>query len=262
MTTLDVAGGQLYYEVQGAGTPVVLVHGLALDLRMWDDQLPALADIATVIRYDVRGYGRSIRDEQTEYTHAADVWQLVDHLGLDRVVLVGLSMGGQIVLEAAVTAPERVRSLVLLDSVVDGVPWDPESAEGMSAIGKQLRAGGLPAAKATWLRHGFFRPAQRNPEVAGRLEQMVADYSGQIWTGHDPHGPHPDTVHSLSTLTMPTTVVVGELDVPCFREMADVLATSIPGANKVVVVPDAGHMVNMEAPAAVNEILQRVVRTS
>lgn len=261
MATLEVPGGRLYYEVAGAGRPVVLVHGLALDARMWDPQMAALTGIARTIRYDVRGFGRSVRDGQTEYTHAEDLWSLVDHLGFDRVVLVGLSMGGGIVLETALLAPARVESLVLLDAVLHGVPWDDESARGMAAIGDQLRLGGLSAAKDAWLRHGFFAPARRRPEVAARLEQMVGDYSGQVWTSRDTHGPHPDTLRLLPTITAPTTVVVGELDVPCFREMADVLAARIPGARKIV-VPDAGHMVNMEAPAVVNEILRDAVLTA
>ena len=164
MATLRVPGAELYYEVTGNGVPVVLVHGLALDARMWDEQVPALSDIATVIRYDARGFGRSLRhDRDGAYTHADDLWLLVDHLGIETVVLVGLSMGGRIVVEAALRAPKRVRALVLLDAVLDGVPWDPESERGMQAIESGLRSGGLAAAKAAWLRHGFFAPARRAP---------------------------------------------------------------------------------------------------
>jgi pimeloyl-ACP methyl ester carboxylesterase len=126
MASLQVPGGELYFEVEGAGIPVVLVHGLALDARMWDDQVPALAGVATVVRYDLRGFGRSSRDASTPYSHAGDLWLLLDHLGVGEAVLVGLSMGGRIVVQAALVAPERVRALVLLDAVLDGVPWDPE----------------------------------------------------------------------------------------------------------------------------------------
>ena len=73
--TLDLPGARLHYRTGGSGEPVVLVHGLALDLRMWDDQVPALAGIGTVVRYDVRGFGLSVADETTEYTHAGDLWQ-------------------------------------------------------------------------------------------------------------------------------------------------------------------------------------------
>jgi 3-oxoadipate enol-lactonase len=147
---------------------------------------------------------------------------------------------------------------VLLDAVVDGVPWDPESERGMQAISSGLSSGGLPAAKAAWLHHGFFTPAQRQPSVADQLAQMVADYSGVHWTEPDPRGPHPETAALLPTLQTPTRVVVGELDVPCFLAMADAVAGAIPGARKVV-VPDAGHMVNMEAPAIVNALLRDMV---
>jgi pimeloyl-ACP methyl ester carboxylesterase len=101
MATLQLPGAGLYYEVDGQGTPVTLVHGMALDARMWDDQVPALSGIARVIRYDARGFGRSPRqDNHTAYTHADDLWALLDHLDVASTVLVGLSMGGATVVEA------------------------------------------------------------------------------------------------------------------------------------------------------------------
>ena len=261
MAVLEVPGAELYYEVEGEGVPVVLVHGHALDARMWDDQVPALADVARVVRYDARGFGRSTRDAETSYSHADDLWRLLDGLGIDRAVLVGMSMGGRTVVEATLAAPERVLALVLLDALLDGVPWDPESERGMRAIREPLRAGDLPAAKAAWLDHGFFASARRNPELTRRLAEMLDDYSGVNWTSPDPHAPHPDSIALLGSIAAPTTVVVAELDVPCFHRMSDALATRIPGARKGT-VPGAGHMVNMEAPEAVNEVLREVVRES
>jgi 3-oxoadipate enol-lactonase len=214
---MRVPGGELSYEAEGDGVAVVLVHGLALDARMWDDQVPALRDIARVVRYDVRGFGRSNRDADTSYSHAEDLWRLLDHLEIDTAVLVGLSMDGRIVVEATLAAPERVRALVLLDAVLDGVAWDADSERGMQAIGEGLRAGGLQEAKKSWLRHDFFVPAQRTPDLARRLAEMVGDYSGVHWTSPDPHAPHPHSIDLLATIAAPTTVVTGELDVPCFH---------------------------------------------
>ena len=136
----------------------------------------------------------------------------------------GLSMGGRIVLEATLAAPVRVRALVLLDAVLDGVPWDPDSERGIQAIGEGLRSGGLQEAKAAWLRHDVFVPAQRTPDVARRLAEMVGDYSGVNWTSADPHAPHPNSIELLATIAAPTTVVIAELDVPCFHDMSDILA--------------------------------------
>jgi 3-oxoadipate enol-lactonase len=225
---------------------------------MWDALVPRLKDIARVVRYDARGFGRSTRDAHTSYSHGDDLWRLLDHLGIDTAVLVGFSMGGRIVVEATLAAPERVLALVLLDAVLDGVPWDPASERGMQAIGEGLRSGGLDAAKAAWLRHDFFVPAQRTPEVARQLAEMVGDYSGVNWMSADPHAAHPNSIELVATIAAPTTVVIAELDVPCFHEMSDVLADRIPGARKVT-VPGVGHVVNMEAPEAVNALLREVV---
>jgi pimeloyl-ACP methyl ester carboxylesterase len=261
MAVLQVSGGELYYEVEGVGVPVALVHGFGLDARMWDEQMPALEDIARVVRYDARGFGRSTRDAETAYSHADDLWRLLDQLEIETAVLVGLSMGGRTVVEATLAAPERLQALVLLDALLEGVPWDHESAQGMQAIGEAFRSGGPDEAKAAWFRHDFFGPAQRNPEVARRLAEMVGDYSGLSWTSPDPHEQHPNTVELLATIRTPTTVVTGELDVPCFHEMARVLAERIPGA-RMVTISDVGHMVNMEAPEAVNAVLREVVRVA
>jgi 3-oxoadipate enol-lactonase len=259
MPTLPLAGTDLYYEVAGDGPAVLLVHGFGLDARMWDAQVPALSAVAMVIRYDARGFGRSTRrDPDVTYTHASDAWAMLDHVGASDAILVGLSMGGRIVLQTLLAAPSRVRALVVLDGVLDGIPWDEESEGGMAAIGAAVAIGDVPAGRAAWLAHGFFRPANRDPDTAIRLKAMVDEFPGLHWTEPDPHDLAPKVIEELSAITVPTTIVVGELDVPCFHTMADAMATRIPGARKVV-IPGAGHMVNMEAPAAVNAVLLEVV---
>ncbi len=259
MSTLPLDGTDLYYEVEGAGVAVLLIHGFALDARMWDDQVADLRDAARVIRYDARGFGRSRRrDPDVTYTHAGDAWALLDHLGVDDVVIVGLSMGGRIALETTLADPDRVRALVLIDAVLDGVRWDEKSDREMAAVSASMKADGLAAAKATWLAHGFFRPARRDPALAARLAAIVENFPGLHLSEPDPHGSHPAVIEELSSIAAPTTVIVGQLDVPCFQDMADRLATGIPGAHKVV-IPDAGHMANMEAPDVVNTVLREVI---
>jgi pimeloyl-ACP methyl ester carboxylesterase len=140
--------------------------------------------------------------------------------------------------------------------VLDGVPWDPDTKRGWQAIDDALRSDGVEAAKAAWLRHGLFAPAQRRPEVARRLAEMVHAHSGVSWTSTDPRTTRPIGVERLSTIDAPTTVVIGELDVSRLHEMAGILTQRIRGG---LTIPDAGHMVNMEAPEAVTALLREVV---
>ena len=252
---LERPGARLAYDVAGTGPPVVLVHGFGLDRRMWDPQAEYLAARFLVVRYDCRGFGASGPfDPAVPYTHADDLIALLDHLSLGRPVLAGLSFGGRVVLEATLAAPDRVRGLVLLDAVLDGVPWDRESEAGLGQVARAVQAGGVRAGREAWLAHPLFAAARERPDLAAALAAMVAGYPGQHWLGQDPHRETRPPIDVLEGICVPALVAVGERDVPGFREMSAVLARRIPGA-AYHVVADAGHMVTMEQPAAVNDLL-------
>jgi pimeloyl-ACP methyl ester carboxylesterase len=256
--TCAVDGGSLAWQAVGDGPPVVLVHGFALDRHMWDDITPGLAHDFTVISYDCRGFGASAEfDTATGYTHAEDLLALLAHLGLQRAALVGLSFGGGVVLKTALHSPETVTHLVLVAAVLGGVPWDEESLRASEAVDLAVRLGGVTAGRRAWCAHPLFTPAFEHPDLAARLVEMVNGYPGHHWLGTDPHSAEFDArpIDVLDTITVPTTVIVGDRDVRCFREMASVLARGIPGA-QLVTIPGAGHMTPMEAPEAVLPALQ------
>src|SRR5215211_7574193 len=115
----EVNGATIYYEVLGEGEPLVLVHAGIADSRMWGGQLAAFADSYRVVRYDMRGFGRTAMVEGT-FSHHEDLRGLLDFLGLDRAHLVGCSMGGGAVLDFALEYPERVGNLVLVGSAIGG----------------------------------------------------------------------------------------------------------------------------------------------
>ncbi len=241
---LKVENGEIYYEVAGAGEAVVLIHGLSLDTRMWDDQFAVLAEQYQAVRFDLRGSGRSPAPTG-EYARVDDIQALLQFVGAPKAHIIGLSMGGGIAIDFALMYPQLTRSLIVIDSALGGYPYTTDFGEDPKAIG-------LEKAKANWLSHDFFVPANRNPAVAVRLRQMVNDWSGWEWLNHDPgRVPNPLPYYRLKEISVPTLVMVGELDIPDFQGIAEQLAREIPGARKVV-IPGAGHMANMEAPEAVN----------
>ncbi|AKI99728.1 alpha/beta fold hydrolase [Archangium gephyra] len=107
-------GARLHYELQGDGFPVVLLHGGLLDLRLWDTQVGPLAQHFTTLRYDQRGFGRTVAPEGQPYAPHEDLRALLDHFSMDRAHVVGLSFGGRVALDFALAFPERVSCLVLV----------------------------------------------------------------------------------------------------------------------------------------------------
>jgi 3-oxoadipate enol-lactonase len=249
---LDVENGRLYYQVAGAGDPIVFLHGFALDHRVWEGEFERFARDHTVVRCDLRGFGRSTLPV-APFTPTDDLHALLTHLGFERAQLIGLSMGGGIAIDFALTHPQAVRSLVLVDAIVSGFKWQENGAVMASAWAAAKR--GVEAARAAWLANPLFAPSLRLPEVATRLRAMVGDYSGWHFVNDSPQRPlQPPAWERLATITAPTLVIVGALDLADFRTVAHRLAHDIPAA-ELHVLEGVGHLSNMEAPARFQDIV-------
>ncbi|HXB94919.1 MAG TPA: alpha/beta hydrolase [Puia sp.] len=253
MTIHNLNGTSLYAIKEGRGEPVVFMHGFGLDHRMWDQQTNPLRDHFTVIRYDLRGFGRSaLPDPQVPYTHEDDYLALLRHFELDRAHLVALSMGGRMALRCATICPQAMSSLILLDSAMDGHTWSTEWQLEWNNLVAAAREDSLDAARMLWMRHSLFASANTNAVLTAQLKTMVEQYSGWHWINKDPATtPQPPATHRLADIDIPTLVVTGEFDLPDFHEIAGKLSREIPNARRLV-VPQAGHMVNMESPDIVN----------
>ena len=250
----NVNGTQLFYEVAGKGETVVLIHGLCLDLRMWDDQVPALSEHYCVLRYDVRGFGKS-GVPSGPFRHADDLHALLEHLDLGAAHIVGLSMGGRIALHHALIYPDATRSLVLVDSALDGFDWSREWEDSLDAIEAYAQVFGAAAGNGMWLKHELFATARTNERCNTKLAAIVNDCPGWNWVNDTPAmGIDPPAGLRLASVTAPTLVVVGENDLPDFARIADKLAAEIPHAQKAVLC-GAGHMSNMERAPEFNTLL-------
>jgi 3-oxoadipate enol-lactonase len=249
MAFAEINGQQIHYQDTGGdGPPVVLAHGFLMDLEMFAPQVAALRDQYRVITWDERGFGRTQYDGKpfTYWDSAADCIGLLDHLGIQRAVIGGMSQGGFISLRVALTAPERVRALILLDTEAGAVTPEKHAAEqGMIDI--WLTAGPIdqladavadliiaqPSNHDEWIAKWRSRPNEAMREPAACLQ------------GRD------DLVERLGHITCPALVVHGVDDVSIEMDKAQTLAAGLSGSGDVVQVPGA-HAANLTHPDAVN----------
>jgi pimeloyl-ACP methyl ester carboxylesterase len=259
MAELTVNATRIHYQLAGPSdaAAVVLVHGFSLDLRMWDDQVPALAERYRVVSYDLRGFGRSaIPESGVHYHHLDDLVGLLDHLAIERAAVVGLSLGGAVALDAVLRHPDRFSALVLVDAVMPSFDA-PDLSALTGPIWSAGRELGADAARRLWIGCPLFTIANERPSCRNALRRIIGDYSGWGWTDPDPGTwAEPDCAAQLHRIAVPTLVVVGEQDIDGMRRMSDALAEGILGA-RIVVLPGLGHMPNMEDPAAFNRIVLR-----
>jgi pimeloyl-ACP methyl ester carboxylesterase len=258
--TVSVNGAEFYYEEAGAGVPIVLVHGNTVDARMWDDQMKAFGRFGRVIRYDVRGFGRSSFPHEP-FAHHEDLWALLRELDASPAHLVGLSMGASIAINLALTHSDSVRSLVLTPGGLGGYAWPETFRTGFSAFAQAAQAGDKAQAMALSLAFAPMRPAAAIPALRARLEKMMSEYSWQHFSSEAPPviPLQPPAAERLVEIAAPSLVVVGARDMDAMRAQGDFMAARIPGA-RVAVIPGAGHMVNMERPTDFNDVVLDFVR--
>lgn len=249
-----VGGTGLYYEILGTGPPLVLIHGGFVDRRMWDDQFEALGRRFRVIRYDVRGYGKS--DAPTgPFSNSEDLRALLSFLDIDRAAVAGLSMGGAIGLDFALEHPERVSALVLAASAASGFEYSRDMMGRIRKILNLGKRGEFDRAIRMILEDPFWSLEDKKPE---RLQWLAANirHNRKVfrWFPAWMRPADPPAIERLKQVNVPTLVIVPERDHPDNRTLAGRLAGEIPGARRVE-VSGAGHFVNLDRPDEFNRIV-------
>ncbi|MFJ9592545.1 alpha/beta fold hydrolase [Streptomyces virginiae] len=255
MITFSDDLGHLSYVVTGDGPPVVLVHAGIADHRMWDAVVPALAERHTVIRYDLRGFGQSAPPSGA-FSETDDLRRLLDHLGHERVRLVGASWGGRVAVDFTLTHPDRVHSLALLAAPWPGYGWGAEMIAYDEAETEALAAGDLDAAVDTNLDMWVRGPARTWDDVATGLADRLREPIRTSLVNQDVVGEHSQGVvrGDLSGISVPTLVGVGTLDVADFQDIARRYAAEIPGAT-LIEFPAAAHLIALDTPAELTAAL-------
>lgn len=181
--------------------------------------------------------------------HVDDLVDLLDERRIARAHLVGLSLGANIALAAAVAQPDRVAGLVLASPGLPGHRWTTPRPPDQAA--EHARAFGVEAGRRFWLEHEMFASTVDHPEVRAGLDRMVANFAAWQWTDGPQTDPLPALNERLGDVRAPTLVVHGRRDVAGYREIARVIAAGVPGAQRHE-LPTAGHLVNLEHPDEFN----------
>lgn len=260
--SVENGGVRIAFEVTGDGTPLVLGHSFLCDRSMWQNQVPRLATTHRVINVDFRGHGASGRVSApcTLYDLVADVEAVLDALGLKRAVWAGLSVGGMVALRAALTSPDRVGGLILLNT--DGGPETAWRRLKYSALAAVARVVGIRVTAGQLERQMFGRTFRReHPDVVAqwvyRFQQVDIPSVLRI---NDALKWRDDLLPRLPRVDIPALVVSGTEDVALPPARSRRLAAALPRARSVQLTA-CGHLSAIEQPAVVGDAMMEFLGT-
>lgn len=257
---IDATGARLYFEADGEGPPLVMIHAGVAHLRMWDEQVAALRDGYRVIRYDTRGWGRTLV-EDVPYSNLDDVRVVLDHFGLADAHLVGLSRGAMIALDFAVAHPERTRSLTWVAGGVRGLelPDDERLKDIWPEVERLERVKEwepLVELETRIWTDGPGQPADRvDPDVRRRMVEWNMDNYRAQQPANQPLEPERVAAEHLAGLSLPLLAMWGTYDESTTPLAGEHLVAAVPGARSHV-FEGVAHMVNLERPMEFNALLR------
>lgn len=258
---VEIDGKKLWYEVAGEGPTLVLAHAGFLDSGMWDNQFKAFSQNYRVIRYDMRGYGKSDALDGP-VARREELAKVLDHLGVEAAYLVGCSMGGEMMLDFTLEHPEKVLALVTVNSTPSDFEMQGEPPAEILEMIDAMKKGDLARMSEMqmrlWIDGPFRKPNEVDADVRAYASQMnQIPIRNQTWAIADTQSANPLTppaTQQLQKIHVPTLVIVGALDNSEFLRAADVIVAGIKGAQKVVIA-GAAHIPSMEKPAEFNRIV-------
>lgn len=246
-------GINLAYTVRGSGLPILLVHAFPLSGAMWTAQVHMLESHYQVIVPDLRGFGQSsvLTTPSTMPIMADDLYALLTHLRLQKVVVVGLSMGGYIAFELLRHYPRMVHALVLADTRATA---DPPEAQAARETNAQIAETQGAAAIAELMLPRLLAP-DADPEVVAQVREMIlATAPAGMAAALRGMAVRADATELLPYIRVPTLLIGGEQDVLTPPTVMQELQNAIDGSS-LTLVPRAGHLPNLEQPEVFNTAL-------
>jgi 3-oxoadipate enol-lactonase len=238
----------------------VLIHAGICDSRMWDPQWETYRPSHRVLRYDLRGFGRSPIGPG-RFSHAGDLVELLERQGVEKASLVGVSMGGRAALEVALARPELVEALVLVGAGFPGHDWSAEMKAADAAEMEALERGDIDAAVEVCMRTWVDGPRRKPEDVDPAVRERVAEMQRQayelqmpVWETAEEEPLVANLAERLGEVTVPTLILVGEEDILDMQQIADRLERELPNAQRASIA-DAAHVPSLERPREFDELV-------
>jgi pimeloyl-ACP methyl ester carboxylesterase len=256
----EINNASIYFEIAGDGQPFVMIHAGVADSRQWESEFTYFASRFRVLRYDLRGYGKS-EPVDGEFSHLQDLIGLLDYLHLHQpLILMGCSMGGGLAMNFALEQPSRARALVMVDAGPAGLKLDVASPPLAAEAEKAYNEGDLDLVAELETRIWFDGSGREPSHAKPQMRELVYKMNRQ-GLAHD--AKHlgkliPDTevlaVQRLEEITIPVLVMVGEHDTPYILAAADYMLNRLPAARRAL-IRDAAHLPNLDHP----DVFQKAV---
>lgn len=252
-----VNGTSLYYEVMGKGFPLVLISGGGtLDRRAWDNQFETFAKYYQVIRYDIRGIGKSARPLET-FSHSQDLYALLKFLKVKKAHLIGLSFSGAIAIDFALEHPDRVDHLVLAATGTSSDAKSKENVDSVLALSAMAKKEGLTRVIQFLLDLPFFI-SQQNSAAREKIRQIYLD-NRDMFESEFPlvrlwQPTSPPASERLSEIRARSLIIEAENDHPAYKAITGKLVSGIAGARTVVIAGGA-HLLHLDKPTEFNQIV-------
>ena len=249
----NIDSAQIYYETAGKGMPLVMIHAGVADSRQWNNEFAFFAQNYQVIRYDMRGYGKS-EPVDGEFSHMSDLISLLDTLELhEPLVMMGCSMGGGLAMDFALTQPSRVRALIMVDAGPSGLELNVPTPAKFAEVEKAFEAGELDLVAEIETQIWFDGMDRTSEQVNQAMRKLVYEMDRKVLShevrqlGKRLPNTQTPAFDRLTALDIPVLVIVGAHDTPYMLAAADYMIEKLQSARKVI-IEDAAHLPNMDQP--------------
>jgi 2-hydroxy-6-oxonona-2,4-dienedioate hydrolase len=250
---VKIQNAKLYYEIAGTGMPLLMIHAGVADSRQWNNEFVYFSQSNRVVRYDMRGYGKS-EPANGEFSHMSDLVSLLDFLEIhEPLVLMGCSMGGGLAMDFALTHPARVKALIMVDSGPSGLKLDVPAPSKFADVEKAFNTGDLDLV-AEIETQIWFDGMGRTPEQVNQAMRKLLFEMDRLALSHEVKqlgkrlaNTEIPAVDRLEELNIPVLIIVGSHDTPYILAAADYMKDKIKRSKKKI-IEDAAHLSNMDQP--------------